>query len=286
MDWLSDLLDLARRSSNASFLRDAFATLALVVMVLLARSFAIRAVARTDVPPEQRRRWLGQIRSVVIIVFLFGIVVIWASELRTVALSLVAFAAAVVLAIKELLLCLSGSFLRGVSRSFKLGDRIEVGAVRGDVIDIGVLTTTIQEIGPGATIHQHTGRAVVLPNSVWLSSPVTNVSHLDEYGFHVLTVPVEDGADVQAVEEALLEAARAECAEFLDAVRRYLDRMERHRGIDTPSPDPRVWLRIASTTQIELLLRFPAPIRRVGLVEQGILRRFLAAAAPRRARPA
>ena len=283
MDWLRDLLAHLRLGPDGSFFRDLVATGIVLLLALLVRRVAIRAVARAEVPLEQRRRWLSQIRSASIIVFLFFAVVIWATELRTVALSLVAFAAAVVLALKELILCLSGAFLRGVARPFKVGDRIEVGAVRGDVIDIGVLTTTIQEIGPGATIHQHTGRAVVLPNSLWVSSPVANLSHFDEFGFHVLTLPCEQGADLPAIEAALLAAAAAECAPYLEEARRYLGAMERRRGIDAPSADPRIWLRVASPTQVELLLRFPAPIRQVGKIEQGILRRFLAAAPALRA---
>ena len=39
--------------------------------------------------------------------------------------------------------------MRATSRSFKLGDRIEIGDYRGDVIDYNLFTTTILETGPG-----------------------------------------------------------------------------------------------------------------------------------------
>lgn len=236
---------------------------------------AHRALVRTGAPVETRRRWLVQLRNGALLLFFCGVIVIWADELRTVALSLVAFTAAVVLATKELIMCLSGAILRGASRGFTLGDRIEVGAMRGDVIDMGILTTTLLDVGPGAAIHQHTGRAIVLPNSIWLSAPVVNVSFTDEYVLHVVTVPVQVGADLEAIEAALLVAARGECAPFFDDAKRYLERLGDRRGIDTPSVEPRVWIRLASPTQIELLLRFPAPARLLGRVEQGILRRYL-----------
>jgi small-conductance mechanosensitive channel len=280
MEWLREVFSGIKIGSLDSLLHDALATLILGLLVLVVRRIAGRAISGSKLPLEMRRRLDSQARAVALLVFLALGVVIWAAELRTVALSLVAFAAAVVLALKEVIMCLSGAFVRGVSRHFKLGDRIEVGAVRGDVIDIGMLTTTIQEIGPGATIHQHTGRAVVLPNSIWLASPVANFSHLDEYCFHVVTIPCEQSADLAAIEAAMLSAAAEVCSEYLEEARSYLERMERRRSIDAPSADPRVWLRISSPKDVELLLRFPAPIRLVGKTEQKILRRFLAIAPP------
>ena len=69
---------------------------------------------------------------------------------------------AIVLATKEIIMCLSGAIYRASSGTFKVGDRVEIGAFRGDVIDQTLLATTILEIGPGQAIHQHSGRTVTL----------------------------------------------------------------------------------------------------------------------------
>ncbi|WP_146429413.1 mechanosensitive ion channel domain-containing protein [Blastopirellula retiformator] len=77
-------------------------------------------------------------------------------------ISILAFAVAVVIALKELIQCISGSIMKAVGRPFKLGDRIEFHNIRGDVIDHNVLTTTILELGPDQMTQQLTGRAIVL----------------------------------------------------------------------------------------------------------------------------
>ncbi|MEZ4453769.1 MAG: mechanosensitive ion channel family protein [Nannocystaceae bacterium] len=283
MDWYDTLRELR----HSEFWQPIVSSIVLATLLLLLRRVAHQGLARTGAPVETRRRWLIQLRTGAALIFCCGLVVIWADELRTVALSLVAFAAAIALAVKELLMCISGAILRGVSRGFTLGDRIEVGNFRGDVIDMGVMTTTLLDVGPGAAIHQHTGRAIVLPNSIWLSAPVVNVSFTDEFVLHVLAVPCSATEDVEAIEDALLEAAREECASYFDEAKRYLERLGLRRGIDTPSVEPRVWIKLASPAQIELLLRFPAPARLIGRVEQGILRRYLRARAdPRAQEPA
>lgn len=274
MSWLHELV--ARLSGvDEHFARDIVASLLVGLLILLIQAFLRRQIARTGLPPESKRRWLVQVRNGALILFFFGLTVIWAAELRSVALSLVAFAAAVVLATKELIMCLSGTILRGSAQSFKLGDRIEVNGLRGDVIDMGLMTTTLLDVGPGSTIHQHTGRAVVLPNSIWLSSPVTNVSFTELYVLHVLTIPVELGVELPAIEEALLSAANDICEPFLEEAKAHLDKLGARRGLETPTAEPRIWMRVTAPKQLELLLRFPAPTRKVGRVEQAILRRFL-----------
>src|SRR5690606_32112227 len=84
------------------------------------------------------------------------------AELRTVAISIVAIAVAFVVATKELILCITGSILKMASRSFVIGDRIQVKDFRGDVIDQNLLATTILEVGPGKLTHQRTGRMAVI----------------------------------------------------------------------------------------------------------------------------
>mgnify|MGYP001215256827 CR=1 FL=1 len=65
---------------------------------------------------------------------------------------MVAIAVALVIATKELILCVSGALIKGGARSFNIGDRIQVKEFRGDVIDQNLLTTTILEVGPGKVL--------------------------------------------------------------------------------------------------------------------------------------
>ena len=71
------------------------------------------------------------LKTGLLLLLLFGAIAIWAQELRTLALSFVAIAAAIVVATKELLMCLSGTLLRSSSRNVSLGDRVEIAGVRG-----------------------------------------------------------------------------------------------------------------------------------------------------------
>jgi hypothetical protein len=54
-----------------------------------------------------------------------------------------------------------------------------------------------------------------------------------------------------------------------------MERLENKHGLDSPTVAPRVTLQIPEPGKINLLLRIPTPARRIGRLEQAILRRFL-----------
>jgi small-conductance mechanosensitive channel len=269
-DFLTDLAEFPA-------VLDITATVLLLLLLLLARSVVARAVARSDLPLERRRSMLVQTRNLAAFAFVGGAAVIWAQQLQHVALSLAAIAVAIVIATKELLLCFSGALLRISAQGWSIGDRIETGGIRGDVIDIGALTTTILEIGPGPAIHKATGRTIVLPNSLFLTQPVTNESFTHDFVLHATTVPLREGDDWEHAERCLLAAARTECEGFLDEARKNMERVGRKHGLEPPSVAPQVWVRLPKAGRVELVLRFPAPSRIRGQTEQAILRKFLTA---------
>ena len=250
-------------------------TVVLIVVLVLLRSIVARAVKRTVASQELRRRWLLQTRNAALAVLALGLLVIWGSELRTLAVSLVAIAMAIVLATKELILCVSGSFLKAGARSFRLGDRIQVKDIRGDVIDQTLLSTTVMEIGPGRLTHQRTGRVTVLPNSLFLSEPVTNESYTDDYVFHAFTVPLKREEDWQHARQVLHDAASEHCAPFLEHARAHMEAIGHRTGLDVPDVEPRVTVQMPTAGEVHLVVRVPVQAGQRGRIEHTILNAFL-----------
>ncbi|MFA9478977.1 mechanosensitive ion channel domain-containing protein [Phycisphaerales bacterium AB-hyl4] len=246
-------------------------TALLVLVVVIARAAVGRAIKRGVASHDLRRRWLVQTRNGLLLLLLLGLVIIWGSELRTLALSVVAIAVAFVVATKELILCVSGSVLKTGARSFTIGDRIQIKDIRGDVIDQNLLATTIMEIGPGKLTHQRTGRVVVIPNALFVSEPVINESYTHDFVLHVFTVPFKREDDWRTAQRALLAAAKHQCDPYLPEVRRHMKRISEQQGLDTPSVEPRVTMQIPSAGEVHLIIRVPAQAPRRGYVEQAIL---------------
>lgn len=89
-------------------------------------------------------------------------------------------AAGLAFAMKEVVGAFAGFVNIQTGRIFRVGDRIQMGGVHGDVIDITPLHTRLMEIG-SAEDHstwvrgrQHTGRVVAVSNKATFTEPVCN----------------------------------------------------------------------------------------------------------------
>ncbi len=268
-----DLIALLRR---ADVLQKLFATIALLGMMFLLRFLSNRVVRGITFASRDTQRWLMvTLRNVWAVVFLFGVTVIWATQLRTMALSIAAIAAAVVLALRDPLACVGGTLVKTLAQSFSIGDRIEINGIRGDVIDGTAFSTMVLEIGPGHLTHGYTGRAVSIPNSLLLTHALVNESYTDHYVLHVFTVPLAPSQDWRTAERWLLQASVEICQPFAEQARLHFEQLGRRRGLDTPSTEARVTLAINKPGEIELIARVCVPARQKGKVEQAVLRKFL-----------
>jgi small-conductance mechanosensitive channel len=98
---------------------------------------------------------------------------------------------------------IASNFISGLiilfERPIKVGDRIVVGNVEGDVMEIGARSTTV------VTNNQI---AIIVPNSMFISEPVVNWQYTDPKVRFEIPVGVAYGSDVRLVEKLLLEVAK------------------------------------------------------------------------------
>ncbi|WP_239688779.1 mechanosensitive ion channel domain-containing protein [Aquitalea magnusonii] len=206
---------------------------------------------------------------------LAGIGMIWAEELQTIAVSMLAFAAALILATKELILCVSGFVVRHASNSYSLGDHIEVGTIRGRVVDIGLLSTTVMEIGPQHNAHQMTGRALTFPNSLLLSNAVIRENYMGDYVMHIINIPMGYHIPPTRAQRLLLEAAEQHCQQHVEAAREHMERMAERYLVDTPSVEPRIGMQAVDEKRYQLILRIAIPAKERQRIEQAIIHQFM-----------
>ncbi len=258
-------------------IRYGLSTFFLFLIIIIVRMGIHHSLFRaTELSVETRRRWAVNLRNGLLFLFILGMIFIWAPQLQTFAVSVFAVAVAFVLATKQIIDCLSGSALRVLTKAYSLGDRIEIGGIRGNVVDHNALTTTVLEIGPGQTSHQYTGRAMVIPNSFIFNHPLTNETYTKKYRLHIVTVPLSTDDDWKTAERLLLQAGEEEAAPFIDEARSYLKKLEGKLWLDAPSAEPRVTIQLPEPGRINLLLRVPCPTQYPSRLEQAILRKFLA----------
>jgi len=246
-----------------------------IVGVFLFRATLIRLITSWRVKQQdERRKWIVQIRYLSITAIFLGLVVIWATEIRMLAFSIVAFAVALVIAFKEMLSNVVGSLVKSSNRLFEVGDRIEIDGIRGDVIDHTFFITTVFEVLPSRNLQKYTGRIVKIPNSTFLVKHLYNETSSARYFLHTMIIPLSTDADWHKAEKILLTAAVEETKSFIDSAKKYLQKLEKREGIQSPDLTPIVFLDIPEKDIITLHLRTPLRYDLKGIIEQNILRKF------------
>lgn len=234
----------------------------------------VRTSSKLNWTQEKRIKVIGYIRSFGLPLFLVFVLFILANELHSLAATF-SLSLAIIISLKELILCLHGSIILLFNALYRLGDRIEIDKWRGDVIDITLLTTTIMEVGSRGSGHQRTGRQIGFPNSMLLIHFVANESFVDNFALLTLRISLKASDDWASARSSLLEIAHEECGPFLDKARRRTQEKAHRQSLDVPTADPQVFLHLDEPERISLSLRIACPLHLRARVEQAILTRFL-----------
>ena len=255
---------------------DVLATIIIFALVLGVRFAILRFFQKNQkLTLEHRQKWFGYTRNTSVLILLVAMTFVWVEEIRSYALSLTGIAVATVLATKEVVACLTGTLLRSSSEAFSVGDRIEFDSIRGDVVDASLLTTTLMEVGPGKNGHRHTGRSIVIPNSLFFGTPITNETFNERYLVHNFFVPLHRDEDWERAEAVLLESVEANAGAYLEDAKRHFRAQNERRGLEPTVVDPQITVQLTSPEEIALSVRVPVPAFKRGRIEQKILRDFL-----------
>ncbi|MFT6774965.1 MAG: small-conductance mechanosensitive channel [Paracoccaceae bacterium] len=251
------------------------ASVGLIVAAVLIRwlvSYWVRR--RATFLTDLNRRTIAFSRNGSTLAVLAGLLILWSPELSEFALSLTAFAVAIVIATKELIMCFAGGLVRGVSGSFSSGDWIEIGPHSGEVTDQNLVTTTLMEIDP--VNFANTGRSVTLPNSMFLLNPVVNHRHRKRFVHHEFAIGAEPMPDALAARDAIREGLEHASTEFRDVAERYAQFIEHRMSLKLPGVAPEVRIRTTEFGKMRFEARLFCPRDRAAEMEDRAMEAFLA----------
>jgi small-conductance mechanosensitive channel len=226
-------------------------------------------------------------RAVHFIVFLVALVAVgfvWQVYGSRAGLGFGFFAAGLAFALQEVIGAVAGWFNILLGGIYRIGDRIEIAGVRGDVIDITPLRTKLLETGvsnppptgqPASTdlwVHgrQPTGRLVVVSNKATFDEPVFNYSAMWSFVWQELMFPIGHDEDWQLAESIIAE--EAERVSATDDAHHAMEVMRQRYPVPKSELEPRVYA-TATDNYMELAARFVVPVRQARLTTNELTRR-------------
>nr|WP_282446579.1 mechanosensitive ion channel family protein [Shewanella sp. 1CM18E] len=216
-------------------------TVLIIILISMIKRLVISRI-RGDVAflTEVQRKWMSRTKNGTFILIIVILFMLWQTEISKFALSVTAIAIAFVVASKEIILCFTGSIQRASSRSFVIGDWIEVGKICGEVIEHNLMATVIQEIDLHHGQYHFTGKTATLPNSMFFSYAVKNLNFMKRYVYHDFNITVVEFVNLYPLFAELHEKIEAHCEEFSEVAKRYNSVIEKHAGVDLPGAEPHI----------------------------------------------
>ncbi len=224
-----------------------FASVVLIVGALIVRWLFVHYLSKRPLDEEKLpRRWINSVKNAANLLIVIGLIIIWLSELRFMALSIAAFVVALVIATREFIQCILGSLYMASSRIFVVGDWVRIGAHCGEVTRSDWLSTTLLEVDMESKSYGYTGRSLVVPNNQFLTSTVENLNFMRRYIAHTFSIIREaDRVNVFTAKDLILGKAREYSASYCDVAERYNGLIEKRLGVSISGPEASV--RITTT---------------------------------------
>jgi small-conductance mechanosensitive channel len=209
-----------------------------------------------------RRHQLLQLRRLVVgVIAALVLIFDFANELGTLGTVMGFAAAGIALALQNVILSLAGYFYVSGRFGIRVGERVQISGINGDVLEIGLFKMTLMEYAGDHASSQPTGRVVVFPNSV-VFQPNANFFKQapgSSFTWNELRFTLAPECDYRLAEKRLVEVVNQVFARYRDQVQREYHNMERDLNVrlDMPRPQSRLQLGDAG---IELVIRYPVQL--------------------------
>jgi small-conductance mechanosensitive channel len=252
--------------------------LGLVILILVVLSEIWRRATFRYVTDFRRRNQFLLVRRIVV---WFAVIIIiafaFASELGALATFAGLLTAGVAFALQNVILAVAGYFFLIGKYGVRVGDRVQIGSVTGEVVDIGLVRMHLIEFSSGETEAQPTGRVVGFSNSIVFQPGSGFFKQIPETNFiwHQITLTLAPESDYREVEERLMGAVTSVLAEYRDDLelqRRHMERSLSTLAVKSFEPQSRLRL---TQSGLEVVIRYPLELENAAEIDDRITRSLL-----------
>jgi len=179
--------------------------------------------------------------------------------------------AGLAVAMQSVLVSVVGYFILIGKYGVRVGDRVQIGNVTGEVIDLGLIRMHLLELTSQGPLGP-TGRVVAFANSIVFQTSGGLFRQIPGVNFtwHELTLSLPAGSDYAALKDRLLAALTAIVGEHSGEIARQAETIQRTAASPATSElTPQVQLQF-SASGVEAKVRYPVPLDRTAEVDERV----------------
>lgn len=239
------------------------AAIAIALVVISIIGLIWRRATTRYVRDVRRRRQLMVMRRLVL-GFLTGITLIFGFVTQFSSLATFAgfITAGIAVGLQTILLSVAAYFFIIGRYGVRVGDRITIANVTGDVIEVGIVRFYVLEMAPSGSAFHATGRVAVFSNAVLFQAgtPLFKQMPGTEYAWHQIVVKLASDKDYQAAIKLITEAVSNVYESYRPRVERQHQALESwmDSAVDAPAIQSSLQLTDAG---LQFWIRYPVVLR-------------------------
>ena len=228
----------------------------LVLLLMMVTHRVLRNVLKARVKDPTQAHTLNMlVRNSIFLVGSAVILLIWLGAGSDLTVAMGILGAGIAFASQEVIGSFAGYVNIVTGSLFRIGDRVRIGHVTGDVLDVSILRTTVMEIGEWVQADQYTGRLVTVANRVVFSDPVFNYTQHWPYLWDEITIPITYNSDWRRAGELMVEHGREYTAHLQTQAEAKLRSLGDAYPVHEATVEPTLYL-VMTDNWIELTLRY------------------------------
>ena len=256
-----------------------------ILLGLLATVFAGAEAWRRGVlryVQEPRRRYqLLLVRRIVCWALAVTIVgFTFATDLGSLATFVGLLTAGLAVAMQSVLVSIVGYFFLIGKYGIRVGDRVQIGNVSGEVVDVGLVRLHLMELS-GQPPRGPTGRIVAFANSIVFQASGGIFKHIHgvNLAWHDITLALPPKADPYAMKEKLSAAANQVLSEYSEDIARQTREIQKTTSLNaSDAAQTQVQLRF-SASAVEALVRYPVQLQHAAEIDERMSQELMTAVA-------
>lgn len=247
----------------------------LLIVVLAAAHLWRRAVFHYVHEPRRRSRLLIVQKVVVWILIVAIAASTFATELGSLATFAGLITAGLAVAMQSVLVSIVGYFFLIGKYGVRVGDRVQIGTVTGEVIDMGLVRMHLMELS-GQPALSPTGRVVAFANSIIFQASGGLFKQIPgvNLAWHEITLVLPAAADYATIKEELLAAVTRVISDYRDDIVRQAKEIQKASSNETGEPQPQVQLRFAASG-VDAVVRYPVQLSLAAEIDERVSRELL-----------
>ncbi|MDB5329638.1 MAG: hypothetical protein JWP03_789 [Phycisphaerales bacterium] len=247
----------------------------LILLILLVSQIWRRATFRYVSDARRRLQFLF-VRRLVVGGMIFAVLVAgFITEFGSLATYAGLLTAGIAVALQSVILSGVSHFFFMGRYGVRVGDRVTISGITGDVIDIGIFRMYMMELDGKPNNLQPTGRIVVFSNSV-LFQPNAFYKQIPgaEYNWHELGLTLSPDSDYHLAETKLMGAVESVYNQYKGRIEQQHEQARNALHVQLATPQIQGRFRFVDSG-LEFVVRYPVEMRRAAETDDQITRALL-----------